>query len=117
MQRNYKIKYAYSSRNDIREIKKYILDHFKYRELGESFTEKIKTATHDLKAFPKGHSTTGIQYRGYEIYLKPYRSYLLFYIVDDRLSVVTILRVMQDGMNWQFILNRWIQQQDTESLS
>lgn len=40
-----------------------------------------------------------------------YRTYLLFYIVDDELSVVTILRVLQDGMNWQYILKRWINEQ------
>lgn len=37
---------------------------------------------------------------------------LLFYIVDDKLSVVTILRVLKDGMNWQYILKRWIREQD-----
>jgi len=92
-------------------MKKYILDNFKYRELGENFIKKIKTAVDGLRAFPKGHNITGIYYRGYDIYLKPHRTYLLFYIVDDDLSVVTILRVLQDGMNWQYILKRWINEQ------
>ncbi len=48
---------------------------------------------------------------GYDIYQKLYRTYLLFYIVDDDLSVVTVLRVLQDGMNWQYILRRWIGEQ------
>ena len=56
-------------------MKKYILENFKYRELGENFTKKIKTAVEGLKAFPKGHNATGIRYRGYDIYLKPYRTY------------------------------------------
>lgn len=112
LQKNYKIKYTYSSRDDIRGMKKYILDNFKYRELGENFTKKIKAAVNGLKTFPTGHNTTGIRYRGYDIYLKPYRTYLLFYIVDDKLSIVTILRVLQDGMNWQYILKRWIHEQD-----
>ena len=112
LQKKYKIKFTYSSRDDIRGIKRYILDNFKYRELGENFTKKIKAATNGLKTFPKGHNTTGIWYRGYDIYLKPYRTYLLFYIVDDELSVVTILRVLQDGMNWQYILKRWIYEQN-----
>ncbi len=111
MQKKYKIKFTYSSRDDIRGMKKYILENFKYRELGENFTKKIKTAVEGLKAFPKGHNATGIRYRGYDIYLKPYRTYLLFYIVDDDLSVVTVLRVLQDGMNWQYILKRWISEQ------
>ena len=112
MQKDYKIKYTYSSRDDIRGLKKYILNNFKYRELGENLTKKIKTAVDGLRTLPMGYNATGIQYRGYEIYLKPHRTYLLFYIVDDKLSVVTILRVLQDGMNWQYILKRWIEEQD-----
>ena len=114
MQKKYKIKYTYSSRDDIRGIKRYILDNFKYRELGENFTKKIKAAVEGLKVFPRGHNTTGIRYRGYDIYIKPYRTYLLFYIVDDEFSTVTILRVLQDGMNWQYILKRWVYEQNTD---
>ncbi len=36
----YKIKYTYSSRDDMRGMKKYILDNFKYRELGEIIQRK-----------------------------------------------------------------------------
>ena len=42
MQKKYRIKYTYSSRDDIRGMKKYILDNFKYRELSENFTKKIQ---------------------------------------------------------------------------
>ncbi len=45
--------------------------------------------------------------------MKPYQAYLLFYVVDDDLSEVTILRVLQDGMNWKYILDRWISEQST----
>ena len=112
MQKKYKIKYTYSNRDDIRRMKKYILENFKYRELGENFTKKIKTAVDELKTFSTVYNKTGIRYRGYDIYLKPYRTYLLFYIVNESLSVVTILRVLKDGMNWQYILKRWIHEQD-----
>lgn len=115
LQKEYRIKYTYSSRDDIRGMKKYILDNFKYRELGENFTKKIKAAVDGLRILPTGYDTTGIRYRGYDIYFKPYRTYLLFYIVDDELSVVTILRVLQDGMNWQYILRRWVHEQEKSS--
>lgn len=32
--------------------------------------------------------------------------------MDDELSVVTILRVLQDGMNWQYILKCWMYEQN-----
>ena len=113
MQKKYRIKYTYSSRDDIRGMKRYILDNFKYRELDESFTEKMKAAVNGLKVCPAGYNITGFCYRGYDIYLKPYQAYLLFYVVDDDLSEVTILCVLQDGMNWKYILDRWISEQST----
>ncbi len=64
MQKKYRIKYTYSSRDDIRGMKRYI----KYRELGESFTEKMKAAFNGLKVFPAGHNITGFRYRGYDIF-------------------------------------------------
>lgn len=94
--KTYTIKYAYSSRNDIKGIKQYILKTFKYRELGENFTRKVKEAAKSLKTMPTGYETTGFVYRGYDIYIKPYRTYLFFYVVDDEANVVTILRVLQD---------------------
>lgn len=104
----YKIEYTFSSRDDMRKMKKYILDTFKYRELGENFTKKMKEAIEGLKTLPAGYDTVGFQYRGYDIHLKTYRTYLFFYVVDDEKKTVTVLRVMQDGMDWQFILKRWL---------
>lgn len=77
---NYKIEYTFSSRDDMRKMKKYILDTFKYRELGENFTKKMKEASEGLKTLPTGFDTVGFQYRGYDIHLKPYRTYLFFYV-------------------------------------
>ena len=67
-QKKYKIKYAYSSRDDMCQMKKYILDQFKYRELGEDFTQKMKKATNGLKTIPNIHNTIGFTYRGYDIH-------------------------------------------------
>ncbi|MDE6608144.1 MAG: type II toxin-antitoxin system RelE/ParE family toxin [Lachnospiraceae bacterium] len=115
--RKYKIKYTYSSRDDIRRMKKYILDQFKYRELSENFTHKnfthkMKEAANSLKTLPSSYDTVGFQYRGYDIHLKPYRNYLFFFIVDEEETSVTVLRVLQDGMNWQFIIKRWLKQNE-----
>ena len=108
MFKTYEIKYAYSNRNDIREIKQYILQTFKYRELGENFTRKIKEAVRTLKTMPAGYGTTGFCYKGYDIHVKSYRTYLLFYVVDEKEKTATILRVLQDGMNWRYIIKHWL---------
>ena len=89
-------------------MNKYILNTFKYRELGENFTRKMKEAVAGLKVLPTAFDTIGLRYRDYEIYLKPYKSYLFFYVVNEENATVTILRVLQDGMNWEFILETWL---------
>lgn len=78
--RNYKIEYSHSSRNDIRNMKRYIIDTFKYYEYGNNFTKKMKS----------------------------YRTYLFFYIVDVDTHTITVLRVLKDGMDWKTILKYWL---------
>lgn len=107
-QDRYKVEFTFSGREDMRKMKRYILDTFKYRELGENFTKKMKEATEGLKVLPTGFDTVGFQYRGYDIYMKPCRTYLFFYVVNQEKKTVTVLRVMQDGMDWQYILKRWL---------
>lgn len=108
----YRVEYTYSARDDMLGMKKYILDTFKYRELGDSFIKKMKEAEKSLKVLPTGYNSIGFQYRGYDIHLKPYKSYLFFYVIDEKNAVLTVLRVMQDGMNWEYILKRWLREQN-----
>ena len=110
--KKYKIEYAHSSRDDMRVIKKYILHKFKYREYAENFTKKMKAVAETLKTLPTGYDTTGFRYKGYEIYLKPYHTYQIFYAVDETTYTVTVLRVMQDGMNWKAILKQWLSENE-----
>lgn len=60
-QDGYKVVYSYSSRDDMRNMKRYIFDTFKYRELGENFTKKMKDAAEGLKILPTGFDTIGFQ--------------------------------------------------------
>jgi plasmid stabilization system protein ParE len=106
--KKYKLEFTYSSRDDMHSMKKYILENFKYRELGENFTRKMKEASNLLKNHPESYDTIGFKYRGYDIHLKPFRTYLFFYVVDDKSHKVTVLRVLQDGMDWKFIIKRWL---------
>ena len=102
--KKYKVVIAQSGKLDVKEKKKYILQQFKYREYAENFSKKIKKAVLALDTLPTGYNTTGFRYRGYDIYMKPCESYLLFYTVDEAVKTVTVLRVMQDGMDWQYII-------------
>jgi len=96
--KKYKVVIAQSGKHDIQAMKKHILESFKYRELAENFSRKMKKAMKTLDVFPGAHKPTGFEYRGYIIYLKPYNSYLLFYVVNEAKKTITVLRVMQDAM-------------------
>ncbi len=102
----YRIVYTYSSREDIRKMKKYILDTFQYREYADNFMYNIKNATKGLKILPTGFNTIGFRYKGYDVHMKPYRTYLIFYVVDDAGKTVTVLRILKDGMDWQYIIKQ-----------
>ena len=106
----YKIRYTYNARDDIAGIKRYILEHFKYRQLVDNFKKKMQKAEKGLTTFPDGNEPSGFVYRGYTIFMKLNSTYLIFYVVDKPGRTVQILRVLQDGMDWKYIINRWIKE-------
>jgi plasmid stabilization system protein ParE len=110
MAEKYKVLIAASAKLDIAEKKRYIIKEFKYREYADNYVSKIKKAVKHLDVFPKGYDSTGFWYRGYKIYFKPAYSHIIFFIVDDTKRTVTVLRVLQDGMDWEYILHRWIRE-------
>lgn len=108
MIKKYKVVIAQSGKMDIINKKRYIIEKFKYREYAQNFSAKVKKAVKELDTLPTGYDTTGFQYRGYDIYMKPNNNHLLFYTIDEEKMVVTVLRVLQDGMDWEYIIQRWL---------
>ena len=109
MAKRYKVVMAQSGKMDVMNKKRYIIENFKYRDYAQNFSAKIKKAAQELDTLPTGYGTTGFQYRGYDIYMKPNSNHLLFYTVDEEKMVVTVLRVLQDGMDWEYIIGHWIE--------
>lgn len=109
MNKRYRVVIAQSGKIDVKNKKHYIIQNFKYREYAENFSMTIRKAAEELAIFPTGHQATGFQYRGYDIYMKSQSNHLLFYVVDDDRNIVTVLRILQDGMDWEYIIKRWIQ--------
>lgn len=101
---------AQSGKVDVKQKKKYILVHFRYREYAENFSKKIKRAVRQLNTFPTGRQMTEFQYRGYDIYIESCENHLLFYTIDEDAGIVTVLRILQDGMDWQYTIRRWIKE-------
>ncbi len=109
MVKRYKVVIAQSGKMDVLNKKRYIIENFKYRDYAQNFSAKIKKAAQELDTFPTGYGIIGFQYRGYDIYMKPISNHLLFYTIDEDEMVVTVLRVLQDGMDWEYIIKHWIE--------
>ena len=102
--KKYKIVLSKEALQDIKNTKTYILQTFMYREYAESFSKKIKSAIMALDPFAEGYEKTGYLIEGLEIYYKPYSTYLIFFVVEDK--TVTVIRVLKDRMYWQSIISR-----------
>lgn len=110
MSKRYKVVIAQSGKLDVENKKRYIIETFKYRSYAENFSQQIKKAAGQLDTLPCAYGTTGFRYRGYDIYMKPLSNHLLFYTVNEETQTVTVLRVLQDGMDWEYIIGQWIKQ-------
>lgn len=87
---------------DIKSIKRYILNTFQYREYAESFSREIKKAIQELDTFPTAYRKTGYEIEGFEVFFRPYHTYLIFFVIED--YTVTVIRVLKDKMYWQSII-------------
>ena len=106
MTKNYKIKYTPSSQSDVKRMRKYILHIFKYLELAKNFDNKISNALKMIKTAPHIYQPTKFYYKEYEIYMRCIDSFLFFYIIES--STIILLRVLKDGMNWEYIIKLWL---------
>ena len=48
--------------------------------------------------------------RKYKVVIAQSGNHLLFFIVDEYKATVTVLRVLQDGMDWQYIIKKWLKE-------
>lgn len=75
-----------------------------YPKYAHNFSQNIKAVIETLALFPESHPFTGLQFQGYDILYKPYRSYLIFFVVQN--NTIIIVRILKDRMDWQSILQK-----------
>jgi len=100
--KKYKIRLSLDAVQDIKLTKDYILRNFKYREYAESFSKKIKSEIKKLDPFAEAYEKTGFIIEGFPVYYKPYNTYIIFFIVENKMVIV--IRVLKEIMDWQTIL-------------
>ena len=68
------------------------------------FLDKYDTEVQRLKNFPFGYRGVSFEYRGYEIRIKSFDTYNVFFTVDIEDHCVYILRVLKDRQDWKAIM-------------
>lgn len=101
---NYKVLVTDEAIEDIFDYVKYIHLEFCNPDAAETLYQNLNREVKNTGDFPLKFSDSGIKYRGYIIHKKVFKSYLIFYIINDERREVYVLRVIKDLMNWSRIL-------------
>ena len=94
----YQIFYTDSAKQDLKNIYRYISEDLVEPEIAAKLTDKIMKAIRSLDEMPQ-------RYRLFEeepwhsrgLRILPVNNYLVFYLLDDEKTVVTILRIIYGG--------------------
>ena len=76
----------------------------KNEQAANNFLNQYDKQIQNLTIFPFGYRGTDIQYHDYEIHLKPFSTYNIFYIIDAIQRQIVILRILKDRQNWNYSL-------------
>lgn len=89
---------------DVSNLAIYMINTFKNQKAADDFFNAYDRQVKNLCVFPIGYRGISIEYRGYEIHLKPFDTYNLFFIVDNDMGRIVILRLLKNLQDWKRIL-------------
>lgn len=101
----YKLKLTKESGNGVNSLAAYMSYSLKNRQATANFLRQYNNQVQNLTVFPFGYRGIGIMYKGYEIRIKPFLTYNIFFVVDKKTNQITILRVLKDRQNWKNMLH------------
>ena len=81
-----------------------MVQEFKNYKAADDFLNRYDNEVKKLEFFPTGYRGIGLEYRGYEIRIKPFGTYNIFFVTDYEEQEVIILRILKDRQNWNDIL-------------
>lgn len=101
----YRLRTTKEVKNDVDNLVAYMIYSLKNGQAASSFLDKYEKQIQNLATFPFGYRGIGFEYQGYEIRIKPFSTYNIFFVVDAEKHQITILRVLKDRQNWKSILH------------
>ena len=90
--------------DDVVNFAIYMIKELKNHKAATDFLSQYDEEVKKLGFFPTGYRGIGLEYRGYEIRIKPFGTYNIFFTIDYAEQEVIILRVLKDRQNWNEIL-------------
>lgn len=100
----YSIRETNEAVQDVTALAAYMVDEFKNHKAALDFLDRYDIEVSRLSSFPFGYRGISIEYRGYEIRLKPFGTYNVFFVVNTEENIIVILRVLKDRQDWQSII-------------
>lgn len=100
----YRLQTTREATEDVVGMAEYIIEKFKNLDAALSFLDKYDKEVQRLKNFPFGYRGVSFEYRGYEIRIKSFDTYNVFFTVDIENHCVYILRVLKDRQDWKSIM-------------
>jgi len=104
----YKLRETDDAIDDVTSLAIYMIREFSNDIAAMNFLDTYDEKIEALKTFPFGYRGLGFEYRGYEIRMKPYDSYNIFFVVDAGKNEIVILRVLKDLQDWQTIIHNYV---------
>ena len=92
--------------NDVTHLAEYMLNELYNPKAAERFIGEYDRQVNHLKLFPLGYRGVSFEYRGFEIRIKAFSTYNIFFVVDQVMNRVLILRVLKDRQDWKTILRK-----------
>ena len=101
----YRVMPTKEAENDVSSLVAYMVYQLKNEQAARRFLHEYDKQINSLTIFPFGYRGIGFEYQGYEIRMKPFSTYNIFFVVDALKHQITILRVLKDRQNWKAILH------------
>ena len=101
----FEIRETREAKLDLKQLAAYMIYSLKNGKAASNFLDQYKKQIQNLATFPFGYREIGFKYQGYEIRMKPFSSYNIFFVVDAMKHQITILRVLKNRQDWRTILH------------